>query len=263
MFKKTIIILLLCFTGICIGQEFPEKDKKYDVDIFEFLMKSVEKDSVSLETFLINSKPFSKWDIRPLKRENVWALDTFHNASEVPNFIFGAFCNQYQIPQKTAMNMPNQFLEKGRDKKDFLENYLNENLKKFEKLTQLISGNKSDIFTSYGRIQRIDNLYKEKELYWKYTIPEDSPFPMSNKIENNVKDSFSKEQIKILTSLQELNIYSAVKTKKGIFYLFDGLTDNSYGFYFNSKEEMETDNFLFQILRFEKINKNYFYYIAN
>ncbi|WP_337964632.1 hypothetical protein [uncultured Flavobacterium sp.] len=263
MFKKTIIILLLYFTGTCIGQEFPEKDKKYDVDIFEFLMKTVEKDSISLETFLINSKPFSKWDIRPLKRENVWALDTFHNASEIPNFIFGAFCNQYQISQKTAMNMPNQFLENGRDKKDFLENYLNENLKKFEKLTQLISGNKSDIFTSYERIQRIDNLYKEKELYWKYIIPKDSPFPISNKIENNVNDSFSKEQIKILNLLKELNIYSAVKTKKGIFYLVDGLTDNSYGFYFNSKEEMETDNFLFQILQSEKISKNYFYYVAN
>lgn len=198
MFKKTIIILLLCFTGTCIGQEFPEKDKKYDVDIFEFLMKSVEKDSVSLETFLINSKPFSKWDIRPLKRENVWALDTFHNASEVPNFIFGAFCNQYQISQKTAMNMPNQFLEKGRDKKDFLENYLNENLKKFEKLTQLISGNKSDIFTSYERIQRIDNLYKEKELYWKYIIPKIPLFLCQIKLKITQKIVFQKNKSRFL-----------------------------------------------------------------
>lgn len=226
-------------------------------------MKAIKKDSVPFETFLINSKPFSKWDIRPLKREKVWALDTFHNASEVPNFIFGAFCNQYKISQKKAMNMPNQFLEKGRDRKDFLTNYLTQNLKKFEKLTKLISENKNEIFTSNEKNQRVDNLYKEKELYWRYIISKDSPFPMSNQIENNVKESFSKEQIKILDLLDEVNIYSAAKTKKGIFYLVDGLTDNSYGFYFNSKEEMETDNFLFEILRFEKINKNYFYYIAN
>ncbi|KFF16054.1 hypothetical protein [Flavobacterium hydatis] len=263
MLKKNITLFLLCLTGICFSQEFPEKEKKYDVDIYEFLMKSVEKDSVSFETFLINSKPFSKWDIRPLKREQVWALDTFYNANQVPNFIFGAFSNKYNIAQKTAMNMPNQFLAKGHDKKDFLENYLKENLKKFKKLTTLISANKSEIFTFYERIQRVDNLYKEKELYWRYIIPIDSPFPLSNKIESDVNDGFSKEQIKILDLLQELNIYSAVKTKKGIFYLVDGLTDNSYGFYFNSKEEMETDNFLFQIQRFEKINDNFFYYIAN
>ncbi|MBB4804161.1 hypothetical protein HNP37_004247 [Flavobacterium nitrogenifigens] len=260
---KKITLLLLSFTGICFGQEFPEKDKKYDVDIFEFLMKSIEKDSVSFETFLINSKPFSKWDIRPLKRQKVWALDTVHNASEVPNFIFGAFSHKYDVLQKTAMDMPNQFLEKGKSRKNPLEIYLNENLKKFENLTKLILENKNDIFTSYQGIQRVDNVYKENDFYWKYTIPTDSPFPISNKIESNLKNSFSKQQIKILDLLQELNIYSAVKTKKGIFYLVDGLTDNSYGFYFNLKGEMETDNFLFEILKFEKINTNYFYYIAN
>ncbi|WP_431244553.1 hypothetical protein ACQ9BO_09805 [Flavobacterium sp. P21] len=153
-------------------------------------MKHIEKDSVTFETFLVNSKPFSKWDIRPLKREKVWALDTFHNASEVPNFIFGAFAHNYNIQQKMAMEMPNQFLEKGRERKNFLEIYLNENLKKFENLTKLISDNKNEIFTSYQGIQRVDNLYKENGLYWKYIIPSDSPFPISNKIESNLKKAF-------------------------------------------------------------------------
>lgn len=82
-------------------------------------------------------------------------------------------------------------------------------------------------------------------------------------VESNLKEKFSKEQIRILELIKELEIYAAYKTTKGIFYLADGLTDNSYGFYFNSKGNMETDNFLFRIRKSEKINENYFYYTAN
>lgn len=55
MVKKNITLFLLCFAGMCFGQEFPEKEKKYDVDIFEFLMKSVEKDSISALRSLLTS----------------------------------------------------------------------------------------------------------------------------------------------------------------------------------------------------------------
>ncbi|PXY39528.1 hypothetical protein DMB65_17045 [Flavobacterium cheongpyeongense] len=263
--KKKLIILyfLLGITTIGFGQEFPEKNKKYDLQIFEFLVSSTEKDSTLLETFLMNIKPFSKWDMRPLKREKVWALDTIHLASEVPNFIWGAFSNKYKISQKESMNMPNQFLGKGVEKRSSLESYLNENLKKIDGLSKLILESKNDIFLSQNNLQRIDNVYKENNRYWKYSIPSDSPFPISNQIETNIKDSYSKKQIKLLELLKDLKIYSAIKTHKGIFYIIDGFTDNSYGYYFNQQGEMEKDNFLFQIMRSEKINKNYFYYVAN
>ena len=263
--KKQLIILhfLLFITTIGFGQEFPEKDKKYDLDIFDFLVASTEKESISLEDFLNNTKPFSKWDLRPLKRETVWALDTIHRASEIPNFIWGAFSNKYKISQKEAMNMPNQLLGKGVDEITFMENYLSENLKKFDELSNLILKSKNEIFLSQNNLQRIDNLYKENNQYWKYSIPSDSPFPISNKIETNLKDNYSEKQIKLLDLLKDLKIYSAKKTSKGIFYIVDGFTDNSYGFYFNPQGEIEENNFLFQIMRFKKINKNYFYYIAN
>ncbi|KQX02891.1 hypothetical protein [Flavobacterium sp. Root420] len=263
MIKNLILLFFLFFNAICFGQEYPEKEKKYDLDIFEFLMNTTEKDSVSYENFLINTKPFSKWDIRPLKREKVWALDTIHLASEVPNFIFGAFSKKYGVSQKDAMNMPNQFLEKGRNQKNILENYLNENLKKFDNLSKLISKNPADFFLIQDKLQRVGNLFKENGTFWKYTLPEDSPFPISNAINTNTKDHFTKEQIKTLELLLELKIYSAFKTKNGIFYLVDGFTDNSYGFYFNSEGKIETDNFLFEVMKYEKITENYFYYIAN
>lgn len=263
MLKKLLFFILLISGVIGFAQDFPEKEKKYDQDILSFLMDTTQKDSISLETFLIYSKPFSKWDVRPLGREKVWCLDTVHGVSEVPNFFFGIFCHTYNVSEMASRKIPNDFLQKGIDSKTSLQSYLNENLKKFDQLSKFISRSKNGLFVSYNDIQKVDNLYREKNTYWKYNIPKDSPFPISNVVESNVKEKFSKEQIRILELIKELKIYAAYKTTKGIFYLTDGLTDNSYGFYFNPKGNMETDHFLFRIMKSEKINDNYFYYVAN
>jgi hypothetical protein len=257
------LYLLFGILTIGFGQEFPEKDKKYDFNIFESIDKLTDKESTSLETFLINTKPFSKWDMRPIKRETVWAIDTIHKSSEVPNFIWGAFANKYKLQQKEAMKMPNQFLDKGVREQTLIVNYLDGNLKKFDELSNLIMESKNEIFLHQNNLQRIDNLFKENDQYWKYDLPSDSPFPISDNIKKDIKDKFTEKQVKLLNSLRDLKIYSAFKTKKGIFYLVDGFTDNSYGFYFSKQGEMEKDSFLFQIMKQEKINKNYYYYVAN
>ncbi len=257
------IYLLFGIIAIGFGQEFPEKEKKYDFHIFEFIYKLTDKESISLETFLINAKPFSKWDMRPTKRETVWAIDTIHKSSEVPNFIWGAFANKYKLSAQEAMKMPNQFLDKGVSEQTSLVNYLNNNLKKFNELSNLIMTTKSEIFLYQNNLQRIDNLFKESNKYWRYDLPSDSPFPISSNIKIDIKDKFTEKEIKVLNLLKELKIYSAFKTQKGIFYLVDGFTDNSYGFYFNKEGKIERDSFLFQIIKEEKINNNYYYYVAN
>ncbi|MBY0487433.1 MAG: hypothetical protein K2P85_09650 [Flavobacteriaceae bacterium] len=262
---KKLITLYFTFGIITIGlgQHFPEKEKKYDYQIFAFLDSITDKESASLETFLINTKPFSKWDMRPLKKETVWALDTIHKSSEVSNFIWGAFSNKYKLSEKESMRMPNQFLNKGAVEKTSLVKYLNEELKRFNELSNLILESENEIFLYQNNLQRIDNLYKENDSYWKYTLPSDSPFPISNNIKIEMKNKFTEKQTKLLKLLKDLKLYSAVKTKKGIFYLADGFTDNSFGFFYNKKGDIETDNFLFQIMTSEKINANYYYYIAN
>jgi len=261
MNKLFTLYFTFAFWGLSYGQEYPERDKKFDIQIFKFL--DVQTDQTPLETFLLNSKPFSKWDIRPLKRNKVWALDTIHTASEVPNFIWGAFANKYKIPQKDAMDFPNRLLNQGVDKNHSSINTLKANLEKFELLSNKIISSQNLFFVNQGRIQRIDEVYKEDNAYWKYIVPKESPFPISNKIDSTLITKFSNDQSEILNLLMELNIYAAVKTRKGIFYLIDGFTDNSYGFYFSETGEIEKDNFLFRIMKEEQINNKYFYYVAN
>lgn len=242
---------------------FAQNQKKFDLEIFEYLVNTTEKESTSLETFINNSKPFSKWDIRPLKAKEVQALDSIYTSSQIPNFIWGAFSGKYNLSEQEGLNKPNDFLDQGIKNQTKSDEYLKSNIKNFNELSEYILKSNNSIYLNQKNIQRIDKVFKEKDHFWSYIIPEGSPFPISPEFKTENKFQFSKQQTKILTLLNDLNIYCAVKTDKGIFYLIDGFTDNSYGFYYNKDNVMEGDHILFEIMKSEKIIDNYFYYIAN
>jgi len=257
------VIILSLIANSAFSQDYSYKSQEYDFKIFKYLIEKTETDSISLEKYLEFSKPFSKWDIRPLNTNKVWAIDTIHSASTIPNFIWGSFSKKYNLTQEQARNKPNDFLEKGINTQNENSKFLNLNLKKFKILAKKIKNSSNRIFLNQKFIKRIDNVYKEK-YYWTYIVPKDSPFPISNKIKILTDKEFSKQQKTILKLLFELKIHTAYKTKTdGIFFLIDGFTDNSYGFYFNSSGIMDTNNDLFQIMTHEKLGNDFFYYVAN
>src|SRR5688572_19158260 len=97
-----VLCLLTSIFEMGYSQEFPEKDKKYDIQIYQYL--DLSTDQLPHDTFLIYSKPFSKWDIRPLYKERVWVFDTVYTAGEIPNFIWGAIAAKYKISLKDGMD---------------------------------------------------------------------------------------------------------------------------------------------------------------
>ena len=258
------VIILILISNSLFSQDYSYKSKEYDLKIFNYLMEKTKTDSTSLEEYLEFSKPFSKWDIRPLNTNNVWAFDTVYSASTIPNFIWGSFSKKYNLTESQACNKPNLFLKEGVNRKTEKSEFLNQNLKKFKKLTKKLTKSSNKIFLNQKSLQRVDNIYKENNYYWTYIIPEDSPFPISNKTEVLANDKFSKEQKDILELLSELKIYTVCKFDNGgIYFLIDGFTDNSYGFYFDSDGLMETNNNLFQIMTQEQLISDFFYYVAN
>ncbi len=245
------------------SQEYLNKTEKYDLELFKYLDRITVENKIPIETYLNNSKPFSKWDIRPIKYEKIWALDSIRTSSEISNFFWGGFSQRYKLTEKEAGNKPNQFLKKGQIDKKEHEEFLKNNIKKFNSLALLIIKNKHQIFLNQISLQRVDNIYKENGKYWSYVIPKNSPFPISTKVKNENKFKYESEQVKILELLLELKIYAAVHTKTGIFFLLDGFTDNSYGYYYTLNRKIENENHLFEIMFSEQIDDAFYYYIAN
>lgn len=261
--KQATTILLLLFSKSIFGQEVIPSTKKFDLLIYEYLNKSIDKDSTSLEAYLIYTKPFSKWDIRPIEKVKVWALDTIQSSSQIPNFIWGAFSNKFNFSEKDAMNKPNEFLSNCVSEEEKSKVFFNKNHNLFDSLVDLVLKQSNQIFLNQNILKRVDNLYLENGRYWRYIIDKESPFPISDKTEILKKTSFNSSQEMVLNKMSELQIYSLFKTKNGIFLLLDGFTDNSYGFYYSENQKLEDNNPLFKIMKFSRINENYYFYIAN
>lgn len=261
--QRLFILFFVFVSTLIFSQEYLNKKENFDLSIFRYIDSLTSVNKVPVEEYLKFSKPFSKWDIRPIKHEKIWSLDSIRTSSEITNFFWGGFSQQYQFSEKEAGAKPNQFLTTAQLQSSSNVKFLNENLSKFELLALAVQKNNNIIYLNQNSLQRVDHSYKENNKYWNYVIPEKSPFPISTQINIEKKNKFSKEQEKILKLMEEINIYSIVKTKKGIFFLKDGFTDNSYGYYFSSNKAMEQNNHLFEIMDFVNINDEFYYYIAN
>ncbi len=260
---KSFLLIILSIFQNSFGQIIPNKTEKFDLQIFEYLNDELDSKTIPLNTFLEYSKPFSKWDIRPINDAKIYAMDSIATSSEIPNFIWGAFSSYYDVKEKDALDKANIFLNNGVSQEEQWSTHLKSNVQDFEKLTKLILKTNNKIFVSQSGLQKVDETYFEDGKFWKYVIPKNSPFPISNKIEDISNFNFSKNQNEILKSMLKLKIYAVYKSKKGLFFLIDGFTDNSYGFYFNEDGSMEKENHLFEIMKYDQINNQYFYYIAN
>ena len=261
--QKILTLFFFIFSISIFSQEYLNKTEKYDLQLFNHLDSLIEKNNISIEEYLKFTKPFSKWDIRPIKYDKIWALDSIRTSSEISNFFWGGFSQRYKFTEKEAGNKPNQFLKQGQIDEKLNEDFLKNNIKKFNSLALLMIKSKNQIYLNQISLQRVDNVYKENGKYWSYVIPKNSPFPISTKIKNENKSSYESNQVKILELMLDLKIYAAVQTKTGIFFLLDGFTDNSYGYYYSLDGNIETGNHLFEIMFSEKINDDFYYYVAN
>jgi len=261
--QRFLTVFFLFTSIITFSQEYLNKNENFDLIFYRYLDSLTAANEISVEEYLKFSKPFSKWDIRPVTHEKVWSLDSIRTSSEIPNFFWGGFSQHYKFSNKEAGDKPNHFLKSAQIEGNSNVEFLNKNLNKFKALALAVQKNDNSIFLNQISLKRVDDLYIENNKYWNYKISEKSPFPISTQINIEEKIKFNKEQEKILKLMEEINIYSLVKTKKGIFFLKDGFTDNSCGYYFSSNKIMERDNHLFEIMDFVNINDDFYYYIAN
>lgn len=261
--KKFLVFCSVFLSMMMNSQIYSNQNEKFDEDILFYIQNLIEKEEVGFIEYMEYSKPFSKWDMRPIEDEKVWFFGELETSSGVPNFFYGIFGNMYGFELSVLKKMTNDFLNFGVSGKQVNINYAKATSENFIKLAKMILESKESIFVQQDSLKRVGNIFYEKDEYWKYKILETSPFPMSNDIEKSKKMKFNKEDNEILEEMEALRIYAVKRSDKGVFLLLDGFTDNSYGYYYSENGELETDNHLFDIMFSEKIENNLYYFVAN
>lgn len=108
--QRLLILFFVFISTLLFSQEYLNKNENFDLTIFRYLDSLTTVNNVSIEEYSKFSKPFSKWDIRPIKHEKIWSLDSIRTSSEVSNFFWGGFSYHYKISEKEAGAKPNRFL---------------------------------------------------------------------------------------------------------------------------------------------------------
>jgi hypothetical protein len=263
--KKYLLLFFFCFSSvICFAQDDDYKTKQYDRQLIDYIISEIENKNLTFDDCLKYTKPFSKWDLQSITSPQVWIFDNYQESSLLSNILFGVITKHFNISLPDAKKMPNDFLQKAVDDFEVYEKDALDNAGTYFDLIEMLKKSQSKIFLNQDNLQRVDNMFYENGAYWKYIIPEDSPFPVSDSINNNIPETFSEEDLTMLNKMRSLGIYVVYKDKEVIYLLKDGMLDNSFGYYFKDNDiDYRKKNHLFNIMSEELLMPRFYYYIAN
>jgi hypothetical protein len=126
--------------------------------------------------------------------------------------------------------------------------------------------NPHTVFISNDRYQRVDDIFLEKDKYWKYEIDNNSPFALSGKKVYLENVSFSESDKEILKDLKVLGLYGVVRINNAIFVMVDGMLNYSYGYMLSPFDPNSIKSGpLFKIQVLEKVEEDdkIYFYMAN
>lgn len=272
-FKKYFFLIAFLFTGIiCFAQETPNgvppdlsyKDKSYDRKAIDYILAEVKKKNLNFDNCLEYTKPFSKWNLQSLTSENVWFYEQSQKASFLPNFLIGVLSKYFNIPLSDVQKMPNTFLQEAVDDKEFYSTAALDSASGYFDLIELVKKCGTVVFLNQDNLQRANDIFYENGVYWKYVIPEDSPFPVSDSVTTNIPQEFSPEVTNVLDKMKSLGIYAIYNDETFIYLLKDGMLDNSFGYYFKNNDlDYRKKNHLFNIISEELLMPRFYYYVTN
>ncbi|HEX2787709.1 MAG TPA: hypothetical protein VHP32_07375 [Ignavibacteria bacterium] len=262
--KYFLTVILFLYSGMCLSQDSGYKDKGYEADAMNYVMSEVKRTSSTFDDCLNYTKPFSKWDLQSLNSPKIWLFGNLQNSGTFPNLLFGALAKRFNVSLDDVSDMPDKFLRNAVNNFGIYEKDAINNAAGYFDLIELLKKSQSKIFLNQDNLQRVDNMFYENGIYWKYIIPEDSPFPVSDSISTNITESFSQGDFFILDKMKSLGIYAAYNDKEIIYLLKDGMLDNSFGYYFKDNDiDYRKKNHLFNIMSEELIMPRFYYYVTN
>lgn len=239
-------------------------------EIRDYQMEKIKSLGISKVTYLAFTKPYGKWDSRPLAAETVTINGERVPSRGVPNYLWGFIGRgAFALPREEILGYPEYFLQQSYICKPGYITHLRQNTKELLGLVSEIRGSQKSIFVQQAMLKehsydRIDNVFREKGEYWRYIIPPGSPYQMSGETEELTGYNYSAHDTTILTKMKSLKLYCAVKTPAHIVMMSGGMLDNSCGYiYTATRPTPESMGQLYHLQVLEPLGNDFYFYISN
>ncbi len=242
-------------------------------DMIEFISAAIEEHNYSVVQFLAFSKPYGRWDVRPLRVASIPSPDgngTFDPA-EVSRYVWSVVSHRdFGLPPTTAQNVPVEFLKEGFDHKQrYCKNFypprrlaLNALLMEAQTSSRSIFVQQKDLADGEG-YERINNIYRQNGIYWTYVVPHGSPFEMSTQVDTLRGYRYSTNDESILKGLTHAGCYCLVKVNGYLVFMTGGLLGHSIGF-IHGKTRPKPGSLrpLFSLSLVEDLGDGFFFYVS-
>ncbi len=268
--RDCLFTLILCFNitllGCSGGEEYQSGPKTLLDEIIKFHLEEAKKNKYTYEEYLELTKPYGMWDVRPRNATGVNIGGRLARSGEVSHYHYGLFCAYFKIPKEDIYqpleNFRSQVYYKEGIYKEAALRYMN----RLGSMVMKIVNSNHTTFVSHKMFQRVDDVFFENGEYWKYDIPLNSPYVISDKKILLEDMLFSDEEKEILKELENLRLYGAVYQNNVVFVIIDGLLNYSYGYIFSPlSSELITPGPLFNLIKMEKIHDevDVYFYLSN
>jgi len=238
--------------------------KNYLYEIMKSHFDEAEKHQYTINDYLEITKPYGIWDIRPRGISELDLEGELAKVGDVSWYHFGQFNAYLKMPKETVFQPVNKWMENIANTNAALKKKGSKNKFELNSLAEKVKKSGHNIFISHKKFQRVDDIYYQGEKYWKYDIPKDSYFKISERKIYLSDTSFSDKDKEILGLLKKQEFYGVINQNNTIIIMIDGFLNHSYGYILTSSEwEVMILGPLFNIQDLEKVHNApdiYFYF---
>ena len=242
-------------------------------DLIEYFSTEIDEHDYSVFQYLAFSKPYGKWDVRPLHRASLPGPEgnDIIEPAEVPKFVWGVIAHHdYDLPPKAAHNVAGEFVKEGfAHRQRYCKNFYPSHRPALIALRLEAEQNSRSMYVQQKELadgegyERVDNMYRQNGIYWRYIVPRESPFEMSPQVDTMRGYQYSSRDESILEGLSQAGCYCMVKINGYLVFMTGGLLDNSIGFiYGKTRPRPDSLGPLFDLALVEDLGENFYFYVS-
>jgi hypothetical protein len=262
----SLLLLAILIGALCGCAKKPDHLE----EIIRYQSDTIGARGMTKMEYLPLVKPYSIWDTRPQQIPEVKWRGESVQSRYVPDILWGYVGTRaLKLPKEEIIPYPQDFVRNAHRQAAIYIMDARADPKGIDHLVSLVQQSTNTLFVwqdwlRTNAFKRVNDVFRQEDRYWRYVIPEGSPYPMSSQIEVLEDFSFSFHDGLVFNACERVGIYCIVKREDHVVLMKGGMTANSCGYIWaKSKPTDQMLGHLFHLCRVDPITSNLYYYVSN